>query len=145
MGKVQDYIDKMGKITIAVQEYALLRIIDEHEHALIDIITGQLLNGKDGEGNFLQAYRSKAYAEMKRHLNPKGVTDLRLTGAFWDGFFATTKKFPIVIDSKDKKRDQLVKKYGQAIFWPSDEGKTFFLEFIEADLRAFYRKVYSAN
>ena len=145
MGKVLDYIDKMKKVTVKVQEYALLKIIQEHEHILIDIITGQLLNGKDGEGEFLQAYRSKDYAEMKLHLNPKGVTDLRLTGDFWDGFYAEAKKFPIKIDSIDEKRDHLVDKYGPAIFWPSTEGKALFLEFIEASLRQFYRSVYSAN
>jgi len=145
MSKVTDYIAKLDKVTIKAQEYALLQIIKENEHLLIDIITGQLLNGKDGEGEFLQAYRNADYAEMKKHLNPKGVTDLRLTGNFWDGFYAQTKTFPIIIDSKDEKRDELVKKYGPAIFWPSTEGKSFFLEIIEASVREYYRGVYSAN
>jgi hypothetical protein len=143
MGKVADYIKHLKRATIKNQERALLEIIDKHKHFLIDIVTAQLLNGMDGNGEFLQAYRSENYAEMKLHLNPKGVTDLRLTGAFWDGFFAVVKKFPIVIDSKDKKRDALVKKYGQAIFWPSQEGKTVFIEFIERALRDYYRGVYS--
>lgn len=145
MGKVADYIKHLEKATVRSQEQALLDIIKSHEHLLIDIITGQLLNGMDGKGEFLQAYRSENYAEMKLHLNPKGVTDLRLTGNFWDGFFATIKKFPIVIDSKDEKRDELVKKYGEAIFWPSQEGKTVFIEFIEVSLREYYRGVYSAS
>jgi hypothetical protein len=145
MSKVTDYIAKMEKVTIKAQEFALLQIIKENEHLLLDIITGQLLNGKDGNGEFLQAYRSKDYAEMKLHLNPKGVTDLRLTGDFWDGFYAVVKKFPIIIDSKDEKRDHLVDKYGEAIFWPSTEGKSFFLEIIEASVREYYRGVYSAN
>jgi len=143
--KIASYAIKLGRQSVLSQEKALLQIIKENEHFLIDIVTAQLLNGKDGEGEFLQAYRSENYAEMKRHLNPKGVTDLRLTGDFWDGFFVTANKFPIVINSKDDKRDELVKKYGQAIFFPSQEGKTFFLQHIEKELKEYYRSVYSAT
>lgn len=145
MGKVADYIKHLGKVTVKSQERALLDIIKRHEHLLIDIVTAQLLNGMDGNGEFLQAYQSENYAEMKLHLNPKGVTDLRLTGSFWEGFFAVVKKFPIVIDSKDKKRDELVKKYGEAIFWPAQEGKTLFIEFIEQALKEYYRGVYTIS
>lgn len=145
MGKVADYIKKLSKVTIKSQEKALLSIIEKHKHHLIDIITGQLLNGMDGNGEFLQAYQNEDYAEMKLHLNPKGVTDLRLAGSFWEGFFAVIKKFPIIIDSKDEKRDELVKKYGESIFQPAQEGKTVFIEFIEVSLREYYRGVYSAS
>lgn len=145
MGKVADYIAKLSKVTIQAQEFALLRIIKANEHVLIDIVTGQLLNGKDGNGEFLQEYRSKAYAEMKLHLNPKGVTDLRLTGDFWAGFYVNATKFPIVIDSTDSKRGQLVAKYGEAIFWPGTEGKLFFMGFVQQDIKKFYKAVYSAS
>lgn len=143
MGIVQDYINKLDKVTIPEQEKALLAIVESNGHALIDLVTGQLLKGKDGEGNFLQHYRSKHYADLKLLLNPLGVTDLRLSGDFWDGFYAVTKKFPIVINSTDNKRDELVKKYGDEIFWPDVQSKSAFREFIERDTKDYYRKVYS--
>lgn len=142
MGRVFDYPKKLEQASIANQEKALLEIIENHSHILIDIVTGQLLNGQDGNGSFLRAYRSQNYAEMKLQLNPAGVTDLKLTGNFWDGFFAMTDKFPIVIDSKDEKRDELVEKYGEAIFWPNQEGKTAFIQFIEYAVKEYYRGVY---
>lgn len=145
MGKVTDYINKLSKVTVKNQEQALLSIIEKHQHLLIDVITGQLLNGIDGNGEFLQAYRNENYAEMKLQMNPRGVTDLRLSGDFWDGFFAIVKKFPIIIDSKDVKRDELVERYGKEIFHPTQEGKTVFVQFIEYAIREYYRGVYSSR
>lgn len=145
MGKVADHIKKLSKYTVKKQEGDLLKIIGDHDHLLIDIITSQLLNGVDGNGEFLQAYRSKDYAEMKLLLNPKGVTDLKLTGNFWEGFYSIVKKFPIVINSKDEKRGELVKKYGDEIFWPGEDGKELFIQFVEQSFREYYKQLYSTK
>jgi hypothetical protein len=93
-----------------------LKAMRKHEAEIVDLNTNQLMNGKDSQGSFLKEYRSAPYAAFKRTLNPKGVTDLKLSGDFHDGFFMNANKFPIIFDSKDTKTGMLTDKYGEDIF-----------------------------
>ena len=76
-----DLINKL-KAEAPKQDAALLDIIQENENLLIDLNTGQLIHGKTAENEYLIDYRNPDYALMKLRLNPEGVTDLDLTGAF---------------------------------------------------------------
>jgi len=142
MSKVQQYINHLGKATIAEQERQLLKIIIKNRNTMIDLNTAQLLSGKDSEGQFLQAYRSKAYAEMKLHLNPAGVTDLYLTGAFQQHFYVRASSFPVTIFSSDPKTKELVEKYGPNIFGLAEYSRGVFKNFTSQDVREYYDSVY---
>src|SRR5262249_24910697 len=68
--------------------------------------------GIDADGKRLRPYRNPSYAMKKRALNPRGVTDLHLTGAFHRDMFIDATQFPLVIDSSNSKTPQLKANYG---------------------------------
>lgn len=98
-------------------EAELLLILKEVSPQMIDLNTGQLFSGVDSNGFLLKPYyRNDKYAEFKKTLNSKGVVDLKLTGDFYDGFFADVSKFPLIFGSNDEKSNELEKRYGKNIF-----------------------------
>lgn len=98
-------------------EESVLGIIREIKPQLIDLNTSQLFSGIDSTGALLKPYyRSSSYAEFKKQLNPKGVVDLRLTGAFYSKFFIDAEGFPLLFGSTDDKEPELANKYGANIF-----------------------------
>lgn len=114
MGKLLQLSEKLKTIDI---EAEVLSIIDEIKPQLIDLNTSQLFSGVDAGGFLLKpSYKDTAYAEFKKHLNPKGVVDLRLTGSFYEKWFVSAEKFPIFFGSKDDKTTDLESKYGKDIF-----------------------------
>jgi len=139
--RIKDKIAQLRQITEAKQEKALLQLIQEDERWITDLNKVQLLEGKDSNDSMLTAYRSPSYAKYKLKFNPLGVTDLRLTGKFHDSFVLKAKSFPLVIDAKDKKRNDLVKKYGKAIFGLTQESKELLVERLKKKTRAYYRKL----
>src|SRR5690348_238105 len=63
--------------------------IQETESGFIDLNTQQMYEGKNSDGGEIGAYRSEVYAEMKNQMNSLpgfGVPDLKLTGAFYEGY-----------------------------------------------------------
>ena len=143
MGKVQQYIDHLGKVgSVENQKQAMLKIIIKHRNTMIDLNTNQLMHGIDSDGEFLQPYRSKAYAEFKLHLNPAGVTDLFLTGSFQHLFYVRATSFPVTIWSSDSKTDDLVKHYGPNLFGLTEYSKRTYSGFTGPDVRAYYKTVY---
>lgn len=108
------------------QEEEISKIIRESEKEILDLNKQQLFKGEDATGKSLGEYISKSYAKFKLLLNPLGVVDLMLTGKFYDGFFLKKYSFPIKIDSKDPKRDALVKRKGENIFGLNEESIRIF-------------------
>lgn len=98
-------------------EETVLSSFRKNAAQIIDLNLLQLDSGNDSLGRPLDPpYRNVNYAEMKLHLNPKGVVDLRLTGDFWAGFFMNAQQFPITFGSTDAKSPNLEAKYGAQIF-----------------------------
>jgi hypothetical protein len=143
MKKLQALANRIKAVSKFEVEKEILRIIKENEQAIIELNQNQLLlDGKDSKGKKLPEYQSKRYKEQKRLINPAGVTDLRLTGQFYDAFFIDTSKLPIVIDSSDSKRNDLVKKYGKDIFGLDEESKRILYDhYLKENILAFYKKV----
>jgi hypothetical protein len=143
MGSVLDLINQLRSETIPKQETAILKMIEENETIIVDLNTGQLLDGIDSETEPLKEYQSEKYALMKEQLNPKGVTDLRLTGAFHDSFFLKADKWPVIFDATNVKRNQLVNKYGIDIFGLSEINKTILAQiYLAESIVAYYRNVF---
>jgi len=99
-----------------VRNWAKLRsdALEKTKEIALDLIADDQLfdKGIDGAGKKLKPYQSVAYAEFKATLNPKKVTDLRLTGDFLDGLFGDVIGDNIITDSTDQKADLLDNKYG---------------------------------
>lgn len=113
MGKLLDLQTKLKNINV---EQLVLDILKDNEREVVEKNKEQLLQGEDAKGSFLKEYASNSYANYKQKLNPLGVTDLRLTGAFYEGFFLSANKFPAYIFSKDEKTRKLAGQYGSDIF-----------------------------
>lgn len=122
MGKIAQIAEKLSSLYEAQLEAALLTIIQKHSAEIIDLELFQLRAGITNKGTEVQPpYQSESYAEFKKTLNPAGVVDLKLTGAFWEGFFMKADKFPITFGSTDEKTPELVEKYGEDIFGVYDK------------------------
>jgi hypothetical protein len=142
MGAVKDLITKLRR-EAPHQEEAILDIVNDNEWMLVDLNTQQLMNGMDAQGSALQEYRSASYAAMKQRLNPKGVTDLKLTGAFHDSMIAATEKWPVIFSASDRKTEQLVSKYGEEIFGLSEKSKTVLAhDYLKDDIIEYYRQLF---
>lgn len=109
---------------------------------MVDYNVMQLMDGKTSTGGFVEPpYASPKYAEIKLHMNPKGVVDLNFTGSFHNNFFVKTKQFPIQIWSRDSKTNELVSKYEEEIFGLDPENKGLFVEDIKEEVQKYYKSV----
>jgi len=137
---IQQLRDKLASVTIDEQEQNILRIIRDNQSYLVDLNTGQLLQGVDSDSLPLHpAYRSKSYAEFKLSLNPLGVVDLKLTGAFYQGFFIDVSRFPLMFDSTDEKAGELKAKYGEAIFGLDRVSKEDLVAHLKTQIQDYYK------
>lgn len=141
MGKLRDYIQKLDAVTKEAQLEAILEIIRRNVYYLVDLNTGQLMMGIDANGEKLKEYANAVYAAFKKHLNPLGVTDLKVTGDFHSGFYADMKQFPITFWSTDEKTDELVYEYGKDIFGLTEESKDLFIQQIYQEVIEYYRSI----
>jgi hypothetical protein len=141
MGKITDYYKKIAAIKPEDIERGLLKVVEESRNQAIDLNTKQLFSGRDAEGQSLGGYRNANYAAFKRSLNPAGVVDLKLTGSFYDGFFAKTDKFPVMFSSTDEKTGELMQKYGKEIFGLDQENLEEFRQEIKPEVQNLYREI----
>lgn len=141
MGKLKDYAKHLRSITERQQIEELIKILQRNETAILNLNRRQLLSGKDADGKSLAPYKSKWYARFKKTLNPRGVTDLKLHGNFYDGFFMVGE-LPLIIWSYDEKTDELVKKYGRRIFGLDEESRIILLNgYVKPEYKEYFRKL----
>ena len=143
MKKLKGYIDRLKKATPDVQQEALKKILDDNKSFMVGLIQDQLMAGYDAEGQQLEPYQSEEYAAFKRTLNPRGVTDLKLTGRFHRSIFADTSGSLVKFGATDSKTPELLAKYGN-ILNLTEESKELLvtLRFGPAAIR-WYKKLYS--
>lgn len=140
MGKFQDLITKISAFTPDVIEEGILKILKENEPALVDANIDQLMSGEDATGKLLRSYASEQYAKFKKTLNPKGVTDLKLTGSFQEGIFVNAGSFPVIFDSTDEKTKDLKADYGNDILGLSQKSLSAVTKgYIKEDVQSLYR------
>lgn len=108
---------QLKRFTLSKISREVLRIVKANEDVLIDANLQQLMEGEDSKGNKIDPpYASANYAEFKLTLNPAGVVDLNLTGAFHGGWRMLAGRWPVTFTSTDKKTSELKGKYGSEIF-----------------------------
>lgn len=139
MGKLQDYISKLSAFTPDVQREGILKIIKNNEPALVDANIAQLMNGEDARDKMLRPYKNEQYAKFKKTLNPKGVTDLKLTGSFQEGIFVDASKFPVIFDSTDEKTKDLKADYGDILGLNQKSLPEVTKGYLKEDTQQFYR------
>lgn len=141
MGKIIDFYNKVKAITEEEINRGVLKVVEESKNQAIDLNTKQLFEGRDAQGQSLGGYRSQAYADFKRTLNPRGVVDLKLTGSFYNGFFAKADRFPVMFSSTDEKTGELKEKYGDEIFGLDQSNLEEFRQEIKPEVQSLFRKL----
>jgi len=108
----------------------VVETIKESEKELLDLLRSQLSHGEKSDGQ-MPSYANEKYAEYKQKIGsqaPKGIVDLKLTGAFQDKLRLIITKKGARIRSYDKKKSDLQNKYGVEIFELNAENQTFYLK-----------------
>lgn len=109
-------------------EAEIPRIIESDSEILLDKNRDQLTRGKTSKDTEVApGYFSLVYSMEKQRENPLagfGVPDLKLTGAFYNGFNIKVTASEFTIDSSDSKTSKLEGKYGQIIFGLTPSSKT---------------------
>lgn len=99
------------------------------EEWLVELNREQLSYGFDSKGQKLRQYSSYAYALDKERMNSKPGflnPDLKLTGKFYEGFFAKYQNKKIIFGSIDSKTAKLKEKYGADIFGLTKENEEYY-------------------
>ena len=107
-------VDLMDKAVLANKE------------EILDANTSQLSKGKYADGDNMPNYSSVDYAQFKAVIGsqaPLGVTDLKLSGDFYGGFYLKVDRGGYEIGSTDSKEKKLQGIYGAEIFGLTDESK----------------------
>jgi len=111
---------KLRQIAANLNSFDIMReldiILNNLNKTIIGLNQQQLEIGKDANNSTLAAYAEPYYALFKKNemgsKAPLGIPNLKLTGAFFDGFTIITDSKKIVITSKDLKTLQLEGQYG---------------------------------
>lgn len=122
-------------------EQVVEEVYEQTKEPLADLNAVQLLQGLSAKGRNLKSYASPLYAEMKNRMNPLpgyGNPDLRLTGAFYRGIYASNQSGSLSITSTDSKTPDLEKKYGELnIFGLSEK---FRIEHVVENIEPAFKK-----
>jgi len=116
-------------ISLGSLDEIIVEAIKESEKELLDLLRSQLSHGEKGDGQ-MPSYSNERYAEYKQKIGsqaPKGIVDLKLTGAFQDKLRLIMTKTGARIRSYDKKRSELLNHYGKEIYELNAENQTFYL------------------
>lgn len=90
------------------------RVLQKHQSEIIDSNIEQLKRGEDAEGNKLPEYEYESYYKGKAAqgllFNAGRHWNFILEGDFTGGFYVYQKQNNAIIDSRDSKRERLVRK-----------------------------------
>jgi hypothetical protein len=117
-------------VGISNLEDIVTNAIKESEKELLDLLRSQLSHGEKGDGQ-MPSYASEKYAEYKQKIGsqaPKGITDLKLTGAFQNKLRLIITERGARIRSYDKKKSELLNHYSKEIYELNAENQTFYLK-----------------
>lgn len=118
-------------------ENELLAIVNDNETTATNLNTDQLFQGEDSRGDKLPDYSATSVNVFGK---PSGPIRLFDTGDFYRGFFVHADKFPVVFDSRDSKRDELAKNFGNDIFGLQKQNiKELARVYVLPDLQKFIR------
>jgi hypothetical protein len=105
-------------------EVIAMRAVESSKSQIEDTQREQMSRGEDNKGAEIGRLRNASYARRKKARGgqaPFGVVDLKNTGKFQRGVFATVQPKAVFLDSRDSKRQKLTSKYGNKIFGFNDK------------------------
>lgn len=117
-------------------------ILEKNKKVMVGLIISQLMSGLDAEGQQLRPYQDAEYAKMKLRLNPRGVTDLRLTGKFHRGIFASISGLSVSFGSTDVKTEKLKADYGNILNLTEESKQILVKEHFQPETIRWYKKLY---
>lgn len=123
-----------------IDVWEILRpILEKHFADIEELNREQLSEGIDGDGSGMPDYKDENYANFKDQYVPTykiyPTTDLRLTGAFYEGIQAKFNLYGIEIESLDAKAAELERKYGSAIHDLTEESRSKLIDLIIDEYR----------
>jgi hypothetical protein len=130
MGTVTDLMNALTSFDIKKEA---IGVVERNKQHFVTLNQSQLLKGEKKDGTKLKGYKLKWYAELKNKINPLpglGTPDLKLTGSFYKGMFASVDGDNINEFSTDEKAEALQNKYGPGIFGLQDPNQEIFNETI---------------
>jgi hypothetical protein len=134
MSTTAELIQRLTQLRDNMRE-VLVDSIEETASIYVDLNTEQMYVGKDGTGRSISPmYKFIEYANQKSAMNPApgfGVPDLKLTGAFYEGYTVHVEGDQVIKDSTVEYADKLFEKYGNAIGELDDD---FHQQYVEGDL-----------
>jgi hypothetical protein len=139
-GKLNILINNLQSLTADKQIEDMLEIVKSHRDELVDLNIAQMMEGIDSKGKRLAPYRNPQYAAIKRQLNPRGVRDYRLTGAFHRDMYLDARQFPVEFDSSNYKTPRLTEGDGADIFGLTPANKEVAAgEILRPSVQEYYR------
>ena len=118
MATLKEFRDKLSRL-IADYDSVINKVIDDNSEAYADMNANeqQFNMGLLSTGSpIVPFYKDFTIKVKKRKNQPIDRVTLEDTGAFHKSFYAELKNDKLIIDAKDEKRSELVKKYGKDIF-----------------------------
>ena len=112
---LSEYLNKLKTFNLLTE---VEEIINENEKQVVELIERQLAEGRRGDGTLLPLYKETTKL-IKRQTGGILLGDriaLIDTGEFWESIFATAYNGSVEIDAKDRKRDELIARYGDNVF-----------------------------
>lgn len=121
----------------------LAQVLASHEAELVMLLREQLMEGKmpgsrGREKRIRPRYVNDIYARKKQGMNPKPgykTPDLRKTGAFHRSITVETSVRGVAFDASDKKKEELLDKYGNVLALSKERWAAFVDEYLEDELR----------
>jgi hypothetical protein len=142
MTKLRDILRNLEQLSEQSLNDKSLEIVRGYEATLVDMNTSQLMDGKLSTGESVGEYRSAEYAAMKKQLNPKGVVDLKLSGAFHNSIFIKATAYPVLFDASDSKAGKLLDAYGINVLGLMEENKNIFArDYFKAEWQKYFNSL----
>jgi len=134
MATTAQIIERLTTVRDSVRDL-LVSSIEETAEQYVDLNTEQMYQGLDGSGQKISPqYKLQEYADMKSQMNSApgyGTPDLKLTGAFYQGYGVRVEGDDVIKDSDVEYADELFERYGNAIGELDEENHE---QYVEGDL-----------
>ena len=113
-------------------------ILQSLDKEIVGLVQEQLSEGKRGDGSMLPLYKKATIISKQERGSVIMGSRIALidNGDFWKGMFADIGYNSVIVDSKDWKRDMLVERYTEAIFYIDPINKQYLSDLLYPKVKA---------